>query len=36
MSESKKLGFDGSIKLEFHGTQVTSNSGLLAHLKDNS
>ena len=26
-----KMGFDGSIKLEFHGTKVTSNSGLLVH-----
>ena len=26
-----KMGFDGSIKLEFHGTKVTSNGGLLAH-----
>ena len=26
-----KMGFDGSIKLEFHGTKMTSNGGLLAH-----
>ena len=26
-----KLGFDGSSKLECHGTKVTYNSGLLAH-----
>ena len=26
-----KVGFDGSIKLEFHGTKVTSNGGILVH-----
>jgi len=26
-----KVGFDRSIKLEFHGTKVTSNGGLLVH-----
>ena len=26
-----KMGFDGGIKLEFHGTKVTSNGGFLAH-----
>ncbi len=29
--ESIKMGFDGSIKLEFHDTKVTSDCGLLAH-----
>ena len=29
--ESMKVGFDGSIKLEFHGTKVTSNDGLPAY-----
>ncbi len=26
-----KLGFDGRIKLEFHGAKVSSNGGLLAY-----
>ncbi len=26
-----KIGFDGGIKLEFHGANVTSNGGLLAY-----
>ena len=26
-----KVGFDGGIKLEFHGANVTSNGGLLAY-----
>ena len=26
-----KVGFDGKIKLEFHGAKVTSNGGLLAY-----
>ncbi len=27
-----KVGFDGGIKLEFHGAKVSSNGGLLAYL----
>ncbi|MFC1552456.1 hypothetical protein ACFL6P_07820 [Candidatus Latescibacterota bacterium] len=26
-----KVGFDGGIKLEFHGAKVTSNGGLLEY-----
>ena len=26
-----KVGFDGGIKLEFHGAKLSSNGGLLAH-----
>ena len=29
--ESMKIDFDGIIKLEFHGTKVSSNGGILAH-----
>ena len=29
--ESLKVGFDGSIKLEFHGAKVTSDERLLAY-----
>ena len=29
--EALNVGFDGEIKLEFHGAKVTSDGGLLAH-----
>ena len=29
--ESMRMGFEGGIKLEFHGAKVTSDSGLLAY-----
>ena len=29
--ESMKIGFDGRIKLEFHGAKVTSDGGLLTY-----
>jgi len=29
--ERMKVGFDGGIKLEFHGAKVTSDGGLLAY-----
>jgi hypothetical protein len=30
------VGFNGGIKLEFHGAKVTSNGGLLKHLTLNN
>jgi len=29
--ESMKVGFDGGIRLEFHGAKVSSDGGLLAY-----
>ena len=29
--ESMRMGFEGGIKLEFHGAKVTSDGGLLAY-----
>ena len=29
--ESMKVGFDGGIKLEFHGAKLSSNGGLLVY-----